>query len=126
MKKLFLLINVFTFGYCFGYYFFKILRKTKKKKLSDFLKITKKNMACSNQDLVKKMKDIQLCEKVKLEAEDFFETVEKMKDIQLYKVEVDLKAEKDFLELTTEAVAKDLQKCVISYFVNKKSMAICC
>ena len=83
-------------------------------------------MACSNQDLVKKMKDIQLCEKVKLEAEDFFETVEKMKDIQLYKVEVNLKAEKDFLELTTEAVAKDLQNCVISYFVNKKSMAICC
>ena len=77
-------------------------------------------MAYSNQDLVEKMKENELCEKVeKLIIEDG-------KELPLNKAEFYLKTEKDFLELITEAVAKDLQNCVISYFVSQKSMAINC
>ena len=74
-------------------------------------------MACSNQDL----KEIdELCEKV----ENLL--TENKKELQLSKAEFYLKAEKDFLELITEAIAKDLQNCVVSYFVSKKSIAINC
>ena len=37
-----------------------------------------------------------------------------------------MKTEKDFLELVTAAIAKDLQNYVVSYFVSQKSMAINC
>ena len=74
-------------------------------------------MACSNQDL----KEIdELCEKV----ENLL--TENEKQLQLSKADFYLKAEKDFLELITEAIAKDLQNCVVSYFVSKKSIAINC
>ena len=75
-------------------------------------------MACSNQDLVEKMKEIDLCEKV----ENLL--IEKEKEILTTKVEFYLKTEKDFLELTTESIAKDLRNCVVSYFVSQKSMTI--
>ena len=100
--------------------YLKERKKTKKNKLSNFLKITKKNMACSNQDLVEKMKEIDLCEKV----ENLL--IEKEKELPLTKAEFYLKTEKDFLELVTAAIAKDLQNCVVSYFVSHKSMAINC
>ena len=77
-------------------------------------------MACSNQDLVEKMKEIELCEKV----EELL--TEKEKELPLTKAEFYLKAEKDFLELATAAIPKDLQNCVVSYFVSQKSMAINC
>ena len=100
--------------------FLKERKKTKKKKLIAFLKITKENMACSNQDFAEKMKKIDLCEKV----ENLL--IEKEKEIPTTKVEFYLKTEKDFLELITESIAKDLQNCVASYFVSQKSMAINC
>ena len=50
----------------------------------------KENMACSNQDLVEKMKEIDLCEKV----ENLL--IEKEKEIPTTKVEFYLKTEKDF------------------------------
>ena len=77
-------------------------------------------MACSNQDLVEKMKEIDLCEKV----ENLL--IEKEKELPLTKAEFYLKTEKDFLELVTAAIAKDLQNCVVSYFVSQKFMAINC
>ena len=70
--------------------FLKERKKTKKKKLIAFLKIMKENMACSNQDLVEKMKEIDLCEKV----ENLL--IEKEKEIPTTKVEFYLKTEKDF------------------------------
>ena len=85
-----------------------------------FLKIKKENMACSNQALIEKMKEIDLCEKV----ENLL--IEKEKELPLTKAEFYLKTEKDFLELVTAAIAKDLQNCVVSYFVSQKSMAINC
>ena len=77
-------------------------------------------MACTNQDLVEKMKEIDLCEKV----ENLL--TEKEKEIPTTKVEFCLKTEKDFLELITESIAKDLKNCVVSYFVSQKPMAINC
>ena len=77
-------------------------------------------MACSNQDFAEKMKEIDLCEKV----ENLL--IEKEKELPLTKAEFYLKTEKDFLELVTAAIAKDLQNCVVSYFVSQKSMAINC
>ena len=77
-------------------------------------------MACSNQDLVGKMKKIDLCEKV----ENLL--IEREKELPLTKAEFYLKTEKYFLELVTAAIAKDLQNCVVSYFVSQKSMAINC
>ena len=77
-------------------------------------------MACSNQDLVQKIKENELCEKVEKLL------IEKEKELPSTKAEFYLKTEKDFLELITEAVAKDLENCVVSYFVSEKSMAICC
>ena len=74
-------------------------------------------MACSNQNL----KEIdELCEQV----ENLL--TENEKELQLSKVDFYLKAEKYFLELITAAIAKDLQNCVVSYFLSKKSMAINC
>ena len=100
--------------------FLKERKKTRKKKLIAFLKTAKENMACTNQDLVEKMKEIDLCEKV----ENLL--IEKEKELPLTKAEFYLKTEKDFLELVTAAIAKDLQNCVVSYFVSHKSMAINC
>ena len=77
-------------------------------------------MACSNQDLVEKKKEIDLCEKV----ENLL--TEKEKELPLTKAEFYLKTEKDFLELVTAAIAKVLQNCVVSYFVSQKSKAINC
>ena len=77
-------------------------------------------MACSNQDLVEKMKEIDLREKV----ENLL--IEKEKELPLTKAEFYLKTEKDFLELVTAAIAEDLQNCVVCYFVSQKSMAINC
>ena len=64
MNKVLMSVGAFTFCYCFAYYFLKERKKTKKKKLIAFLKITKENMACTYQDLVEKMQEIDLCEKV--------------------------------------------------------------
>ena len=72
-------------------------------------------MACSNQDLVEKMKENELCEKVEKLI------IENEKELPLTKAEFYLKT-----ELITEAVAKDLQNCVVFYFVSEKYMAICC
>ena len=66
------------------------------------------------------MKEIELCEKV----EELL--TEKEKELPLTQAEFYLKAEKDFLELATAAIPKDLQNCVVSYFVSQKSMAINC
>ena len=77
-------------------------------------------MACRNQDLVEKMKEIDLCEKV----ENLL--IEKEKGLLLTKAEFYLKSEKGFLELVTAAIAKDLQNYVVSCFVSQKSMAINC
>ena len=77
-------------------------------------------MNCRNQDLVKKMKKIDLCEK----AENLL--TKKEKELSLTKAEFYLKTEKYFLELVTAAIAKDLQNCVVSYFVSQISMAINC
>ena len=77
-------------------------------------------MDCSNQALVEKMKEIDLCEKV----ENLL--IEKEKELPLTKAEFYLKTEKDFLDLVTAGIAKDLQNCVVSYFVSQKSMAINC
>ena len=120
MNEVLMLIGAFTFGYCFAYYLLKRKKKNKKKKLIAFSNITKKSMACSNQDLAEKMKEIELCEKV----ENLL--TENEKELQLSQVEFYLKAKKKFLELITAAIAKDLQNCVVSYFVSKKSMAINC
>ena len=77
-------------------------------------------MACSNQHLVEKMKEIDLCEKVENLS------IEKEKELPLIKAEFYLKTEKDFLELVTAAIVKNLQNCVVSYFVSQKSEAINC
>ena len=77
-------------------------------------------MACTYQDLVEKMQEIDLCEKV----ENLL--IEKEKQILTTKVKFYLKTEKDFLEIITEAIAKELKNCVASYFVSQKSMAINC
>ena len=77
-------------------------------------------MAWSNQDFVQKIKENELCEKVEKLL------IENEKDLPSTKAEFYLKTEKDFLELITEAVAKDLQNCVVSYFVSEKSMATSC
>ena len=116
-----MLFGAFTFGLYLSYYLFKRKKKkTKKKKLSNFLKITRKNMACRNRDLVEKMKEIDLCEKV----ENLL--IEKEKELPLTEAEFYLKTEKDMLELVTAAISKDLQNYVVSYFVSQKSMAITC
>ena len=75
-------------------------------------------MGCRNQDLVEKMKELNLCRKV----ENLL--IEKEKELPLTKAEFYLKTEKDFLELVTAAIAKDLQNYVVSCFVSHKSMAI--
>ena len=77
-------------------------------------------MACSNQDLVQKIKENEFCEKVEKLI------IENEKELPSTKAEFYLKTETDFLELITETAAKDLQNCVVSYFVSEKSMAICC
>ena len=77
-------------------------------------------MAYSNQDLVEKMKENELCEKVEKLI------IENEKELLSTKAEFYLKTEKYFLELITEAVGKDLQNCVVFYFVSEKSKAICC
>ena len=77
-------------------------------------------MACSNQDLVEKMKEIDLSEKV----ENLL--IEREKELLLTKAEFYFKTEKDFSELVTAAIAKDLQNCIVSYFVSQKSMVINC
>ena len=121
MEKVLMLIAAFTFGWYLNYYLFKRKKnKTKKKKLSNFLKITKKNMACRNQDIVEKNEEIDLCEKVQNLL------IGKEKEVLLARAEFYLKSEKDFLELVTAAIAKDLQNYVVSYFVSQKSMPINC
>ena len=120
MEKVLMLIEAFTFGCYLSYYVFKRKKKNQKEEIERYFENYKKNMACSNQDLVGKMKEIDLCGKV----ENLL--IEKEKEIPTTKVEFYLKTEKDFLELTTESIAKDLQNCVVSYFVSQKSMAVNC
>ena len=100
--------------------FLKERKKIKKKQLSAFLKISKKNMTCSNRDLVEKIKENELCKKVEKLI------IENQKEIPLTKFDFELKAEKDFLELVTATIARYLQNCVISYFVSKKSTPVYC
>ena len=120
MEKVLMLIGAFTFGCYLSYYLFKGKKNNRKEEIEQFFKNYEKNMACSNQHLVEKMKEIDLCEKVENLS------IEKEKELPLIKAEFYLKTEKDFLELVTAAIAKDLQNCVVSYFVSHKSMAINC
>ena len=64
-------------------------------------------MAQSSLDvLVKKVEEIELSEEI------------------FYGQELSL--EMKFLESITETLGKDLQHCEVSYYLSKKSMAICC
>ena len=91
MNEALMLIGAFTFGYCFAYYLLKREKKTQKEEIDCFFKNYERDMACSNQGLVEKMKEIELCEKVEKLL------TEKEKELPLTKAEFYLKAEKDFL-----------------------------
>ena len=100
--------------------FLKERKKNQKEEIERFFKNYEKNMACSSQDLVEKMKENELCEKVEKLI------IENEKELLSTKAEFYLKTEKYFLELITEAVGKDSQNCVVFYFVSEQSKAICC
>ena len=88
-----MLIDTFTFGCYLSYYLFKRKKKNQKEEIERFFKNYEKNMACSNQDLVEKMKEIDLCEKV----ENLLN--EKEKELPLTKAEFYLKTEKDLQKI---------------------------
>ena len=69
-----MIIAVFLFGYCVGYYLFEILQyKNSKDDIERFLSSYKKNMAQGIELLTKKIQDIKITDDIFFEKDFSFE-----------------------------------------------------
>ena len=102
---IFQLLIAFMFSYCFGYFMFEVFKKkVKKKKLKNFFQHIMENMASKEGDV----SDLQ----------NKFSGIEINLD--------NFSIEKKFLEELKQKLSEVLQECVGSYYIRKKSIAICC
>ena len=106
-ERMVMIVAVFLFGYCVGYYLFEILQyKNSKDDIERFLSNYKKNMAQGIELLTKKIQDIKITDDI------FFEK--------------DFSFEQKFLNQIVEVYHEKIKDCEVLFHLSKTSMHICC